>query len=432
MEGEFVSQKKLSVVVCDDNTDAASEWAGVIRDLLGEKAEVEAPSLTELSESLEVLIQRQRILREPGTPSMEDPSIFDEADIIFLDYDLLDVTTKSYITGQELAYLVRCYSPCGLIVVMNEGEVGGPTFELRLETPIDHFADLRISSTHLGNPGLWSDDFIGYRPWAWPILPREVESFHARVEIVRERLDKPVLETLKLNDLGGWLSQRAVEALGNRGSLEKLEEVTFRDVVEAESTLGIRPKDVLDDLQIPRVGAARISRWLKSLVLPAQDPFIDAPHLVSRFPSLLRRDDDTSGWNRTVKLTSDPTELGLHHDRVRNSLIDMGPWSDRALWSWSSVSKNPNIPEVKAPWGHRPPTVVFLEDLSRFIERDAALAFASQVTSMQDLRFVLATATSGAERLLEDERERAKANGVEWRPCDPTHVSRSPRILLAE
>ena len=231
-----MSQKKLDIVVCDDDPVATSEWVSVIGGRLRENAEVQAPSLKDLSASLEVLTRRQRILRETGTLSMEDRSIFDEADIIFLDYDLLDMDTNSYLTGQELAYLVRCYSPCGLIVVMNEG--GSPTFELRLETPIDHFADLRISSTHLGNPGLWSDNFIGYRPWAWPILSHEVASFAARVEIVAERLDKPVLETLKLNDLGDWLSQRAVEALVNKGSLEELQAVTFRDVVAAGSTLG--------------------------------------------------------------------------------------------------------------------------------------------------------------------------------------------------
>ena len=427
-----MSQEKLDIVVCDDDAQATSEWVSVIRSLRGEDAEVKAPLPAELSDSLEVLIQRQRALREKRTPSMEDRSIFDEADIIFLDYDLLDVDTDSYITGHELAYLVRCYSPCGLIVVMNEGEVGGPTFELRLETPIDHFADLRISSTHLGNPGLWSDNFIGYRPWAWPILPHEVASFAARVKTVQNRLDEPVLETLKLNGLSDWLSQRAVEALVNKGSLEKLQAVTFHDVVAAGSTLGIRPKDVLDDSQIPRVAAARISRWLKSLVLPAQDPFIDAPHLVSRFSSLVGRENDTSDWNRTARLTSDPTALGLDHARVSDSAINLGPWSDRALWSWSNVSENPDIPEVNDPWGHDPPPMVFLEDLSRFIERDAALAFASQVPSMQDIRFVLANTAPQAKRLLAEEEERAKTNGVEWAQCDPTRVSRSPRILLAE
>ena len=428
-----MSQKKLDIVVCDDDAQATSEWVSVIRRLLGEDADVKAPLPAELSDSLDVLIQRQRALREKSTPSMEDRSIFDEADIVFLDYDLLDVATDSYITGQELAYLVRCYSPCGLIVVMNEGEVAGsPIFELRLETPIDHFADLRISSTHLGNPGLWSDNFIGYRPWAWPILPHEVVSFAARVKTVGKHLDKPVLETLKLNDLSDWLSQRAVEALMNKGPLEKLQAVTFRDIVATGSTLGIRPKDVLDDSQIPRVSAARISRWLKSLVLPAQDPFIDAPHLVSRFPSLVRRENDTSDWNMTATLTSDPTELGLDYTPVSDSVIDLDPWSDRALWSWSSVGNNPAIAEVSNPWGHEPPPVVFLEDLSRFIERDAALAFASQVPSMQDLRFVLAAAAPEAKRLLAEEEDRAKTNGVEWAQCDPTRVSRSPRILLAE
>ena len=427
-----MSQEKLSVIVCDDDTDATSEWASVLTDCLGDKASVEAPLLTDLSASLDALVRRQRALRETGVPSIDDHCIFDGADIIFLDYDLLDVDEDSYITGQELAYLVRCYSPCGLIVVMNEAEVGSPTFELRLETPIDHFADLRISSTHLGNPGLWSDNFIGYRPWAWPILPQEVAAFAARVEIVEERLDEPVLETLELNDLSDWLSQRAVEALSNRGSTKELREVTFRDIVEAGSTLGIRPKDILDDSQISRVGAARINRWLKSLVLPAQEPFIDAPHLVSRFSSLVGRESDISVWNRTATPTSDLSKLGLADTPVSDSVVDLGPWGDRALWSWLSVSDNPAIPEVSDPWRHEPPPVVFLEDLSRFIERDAALAFASQVPSMQDVRFVLATAAPQAEHLLAEERERARAGGVEWTPCDPTRVSRSPKILLAE
>ena len=35
-----MSQEKLKIVVCDDDIDAASEWASVIRVLLGEDAEV--------------------------------------------------------------------------------------------------------------------------------------------------------------------------------------------------------------------------------------------------------------------------------------------------------------------------------------------------------------------------------------------------------
>ena len=427
-----MSLGKLKIVVCDDDTAATADWVRVIESLLGESAEVEAPSPSDLKNSLDILIGRQRASREKVSLSRKERSVFDDADIVFLDYDLLDVDSDSYITGQELAYLVRCYSPSGLIVVMNEGEVGKPTFELRLETPIDHFADLRISSTHIGNPGLWRDDFIGYRPWSWPILPQEVKSFAARVEIASERLDDPVLETLKLTKLGDWLSQRAVEAIANKGSLEELQEVTFRKVVDAGSTLGIRRKDKLDESQIPRVAAARISRWLKSLVLPAQDPLIDAPHLVSRFSSLVGSEEDISDWNKTTTLTSKLTKLGLDKTPVAGTVVDLGPWSDRALWSWPSVSENKAIQEVSNPWEHDLPPMVFLEDLSQFVTRDAALAFASQVPSMQDVRFVLATTSQPGKRLLADEKKRAEANGVDWDSCDPTGVSPSPRNLLAE
>lgn len=425
-------QEKLNIIICDDDAEATSEWVSVLEDLLADTAEVRAPSRAELSAALNALTRRQRDVRETGTLSIEVGSIFDEADIVFLDYDLLDVDTDSYVTGQELAYLARCYSTCGLIVVMNEGEIGTPTFELRLETPIDHFADLRISSMHLGNPGLWTSDFIGYRPWAWPILPYELRLFDARIEIVRRCLDEPILKTLGLEDLPDWLSQRAVEALVNRRSLEELQSITFRDVIGAGRILGIRPKDVLAETQLPRIGAARISHWLKNLVLPAQEPFIDAPHLVSRFSSLVGGETDISDWNRTAMLTSELTKLGLDSTVVSDSVVDLGPWSDRAVWLWSGVGEDRAIPEVSNPWGHEPPPVVFLEDLSQFVEKGAALAFASQVPSMQDIRFVLATTTRPAERLLTEERERARAKGVEWRPCDPTIVSRTPRVLLAE
>lgn len=427
-----MTSEKLNIVVCDDDAVATSAWVSAIESRLGDRADIKAPAPNDLVDSLGVLTKRQRTLREPGASSMDRDCIFDVADIAFLDYDLLDVATGSYITGQELAYLVRCYSPCGLIVVMNEGEFVNPTFDLRLETPIDHFADLRISSVHLGNPGLWSDEFIGYRPWAWPILPQEVAAFEARVDIVRERLDEPVLEILQLNDVSDWFSRRAVEALSNKGSTKDVQSVTVRDIVEAGSTLGIRPKDVLDDSQVSRVGAARINRWLESLVLPAQEPLIDAPHLVSRFSSLVGSESDILDWNRTAVPTFDVVRLGLNDALLSDSVIDLRPWSDRALWSWLSVSDNAKIPEVSDPWSHEPPPVVFLEDLSRFVERDAARAFTSQVASMQDVRFVFATSTPQAKRLLAEERERTKAGNVDWIACDPSLVSQSPRMLLAE
>ena len=42
---------------------------------------------------------------------------------------------------------------------------------------------------------------------------------------------------------------------------------------------------------IERVAAARLGKWLERLVLPGQNVLVDAPHLVSRFPSLVAADD---------------------------------------------------------------------------------------------------------------------------------------------
>ena len=424
--------KRLNVIVCDDDVDAAREWGDTINSVPEIDVSARESTLEELSDSLEILLERQQTARTKKGASDGNESLFDNADIVFLDYDMLDISNGSYITGQELAYLVRCYSPCGIVVVMNEGEFASPAFELRLETPVDHFADLRISSASLGNPGLWSSEFIGFRPWSWPILPLEAISFTERIEVVELNLDEPVLEVLQMGDFGDWLSQRAVEALVNRRPLAELHSITFRDIAMPGTTLGIRPKDIVDESLIPRVAAARVSRWLKSLVLPAQDPLIDAPHLVSRFSSLLGDGRTLSDWNRTAAVTSDLAALGLGDTPVSDSTFDLTPWSDRALWPWLDISNDPAIPEVAAPWEYDAAALVFLEDLSQFSDRKGALAFASQVPSMQDIRYVFSDKTPVGERLLEHEKERASSYGVDWDSCNPAHVSRSPRLLLAE
>ena len=425
-----MTTEKLKIVVCDDERAAASDWCSAIEGLLGDGADICAPTPTEINASLGVLAAKRRALRETGEEP-EGESVFDGADIVFLDYDLVGVHEDSYITGQELAYLVRCYSPCGTIVVMNEGDLSSPTFELRLETSVNHFADLRISSEHIGNPGLWRHAFIGYRPWAWPVLPNEAAAFVARTKLVEEHLDKPVLGTLGLSDISSWLSQRAVEALVSSAKPDLLD-ITFRDVVAADTDLGIRPRDVLAKSQVARVAAARVTQWLRGLVLPAQDPLIDAPHLVSRFASLIEHAEDISRWSRAASLGADLEALGLNGTPVAESMIDLRPWTDRALWSWTSVRENADIPEVNDPWGQPIPPFVFVEDLSRFVEEDAAQAFASQVSSMHDIRFVIAPRRPQAQDLINGDRKRAESEQVEWSACDPNAVSYAPANLLAE
>ena len=420
----------IKILICDDDPQAASDWAVRVRGRVGDWAIVETPSSSEIGKSLTLLASRQRAARESESGQPDQASLFDDVDIAFLDYDLLDVSGASHVTGRELAYLVRCYSECGLIVVLNESDRGNPSFNLRLETPVDHFADLRISSQLIGNPGLWSDTFVGHRPWSWPILREEVLAFERRVEAANSQLDEPILASIGLDEFTDWISRDATTAIELRG--KEVAEVTFRDCVRADSDIGVRAKDRLPEQQAARVAAARVTHWLNNLVLPAQDPFIDAPHLVSRFPSLLASQSDPANWQRTTKSTFELAQLGLSETPIANSVVDLRPWVDRPLWLWPKVSENSEIAEVRDPWSRPETQMVFLEDMTRFVQADLATTFSSQVSSMNDLRFVVALERDESRQFIAEERGRAERYGFDWRSCDPERVPHKPASRLAE
>ena len=54
-----------------------------------------------------------------------------------------------------------------------------------------------------------------------------------------------------------------------------------------------------DDQFRPIVVLSPIFKWLERVVLPGQEILVDAPHLISRFPSLLTCDTpDINDWNQ--------------------------------------------------------------------------------------------------------------------------------------
>lgn len=420
----------LSIVVCDDEPEMAAHWAEDISISLGDVANISTPDAQAIRQSLAILMARQKAARTP-TPEPDDETCFDDVDIAFVDYDLVDLAPSISVTGQELAYLVRCYSNCGLIVVINEGQISRPTFDLRLEPSVDQFADVRISADHLANPGLWTNTFIGYRPWSWPDLTYEVDAYARRIKIVQRHMDHPVASVLGIEADLDRLSQKAVAALTNRGAYE-ISDVSFRQAIEGGSEMGLRKKDKADPARMARIAAARIRHWFAGLVLPAQDPYMDAPHLVSEYPSLMSASDDLRSWNRTASLNVAAVELGLANAPIGNIALDLAPWTDRPLWRLTEVRNNSYIPEVADPWLQADPRYVFLEDLSKFVEQTLALGFDSKVPSRYDVRYVLDVHSSDIQNLLAAEKQRSKVHQLEWQACDPTLVDRSPANLFAE
>jgi hypothetical protein len=93
--------------------------------------------------------------------------------------------------------------------------------------------------------------------------------------------------------------------------------ISFRDFVTLSGN-GLKGKDQADDAAVARIAAARLSKWLEDIVLPAQEILVDAPHLVSRLPELLTGDPGRlATWDRTT--APNVSALGIRHKIVATS-----------------------------------------------------------------------------------------------------------------
>jgi hypothetical protein len=147
-----------------------------------------------------------------------------------------------------------------------------------------------------------------------------------------------------------------------------------------------RSGHVSDDVVV-RVGAARISKWLERLVLPGQDVLVDAPHLVSRYPSLISDGiEEIETWNRTARRAS-YDELGVSSENIERFRLKKEHWLSRPVWFWDELRECEEITEVREPWKITQPDWVFCEDASAF-HKEGYREFVADVESPFARRFV--------------------------------------------
>lgn len=189
------------VLVCDDDPAAATEWRAEIEQVLPAGAyEVQpVPSSDDIKGAIQALLHRRVALIKPG-PSPEQRCLFDEADVLVIDYDLVHVDEdNTRYTGEEVARLARAFSECGVVVVLNQFVEA--QFDLSLRGHIKSFADLNIDGALLGNQGLWREGpWAGFRPWHWPVLDRAVQQFRRRVAFLSDpqNFSIPILQMLRM------------------------------------------------------------------------------------------------------------------------------------------------------------------------------------------------------------------------------------------
>ena len=385
---------KEKILIYDDEKPQTETFKknllrGLKKAKLDEDFAVEILDEDKLQDSIEALHARQTGIRDNSEFSGETTQ-FDDTSIFIIDYDLLKSKAGGFFTGENIAYSVRCFSTCKLIVGLNQ--FGRNSFDLALKGHPESFADLNLGSDQLDNPdlwrGTWGEARRAFRPWYWPNLSDSLGTFDKRIKEVRDNLDEPICGVLEFDTDVFRLLPRAVVQFIGKGEGKVPAETTFREFV-TESGNCLRPKDstISDEEVLARVGAARISKWLEIFVLPEQDILVDAPHLVSRYPSLIDGDRKKIGtWNKTAQLVGH-YELGLNTESIEPYRFKKDYWISRPVWFWDKLREHGQIKEMTEPRLTVKPNWVFCEDASRFYNRMACREFLADTSSPFTRRF---------------------------------------------
>ena len=408
----------LNVLIYEDQSEVAKTCASKIRDVYNE-ASVEPVDTKDFQALLSLINRRRNAWRDgENEADMIERHDSDSADVIVVDYDLLQYSDTADTTGSRLAYLLRCFSECGFIIILNE--FGRNVFDLSLGSPPEDFTDIHIGGEQIGNPGLWQAPFDGYRPWYWPVVPNARENFEQCVKDVRENFDTPILEFLGLDRAIDWIPRRAREFLLGK---KKIEEVTFKGFVKSAHG-GVSSKDMLIPEQMARVAAARIVTLLNSIILPEQSILVDAPHLVSRFPSLiLNQRDDINMWNKLCNPVNHEIDDLLVKD-LKKYKFQQSHWLWRPAWYWSEINNDENIEEVKDPWKVQEVDWVFCENISQFVPIEFTQDFRAIVSPPFIKRFVFRDGDSPeADRYVSQIGSRG--------PQDPSSVEYVPQAVFS-
>ncbi|MFC2174786.1 hypothetical protein ACFLQ2_02840 [archaeon] len=382
---------KGKIFVYDDEPESATQYKNKLEHLgiVSKKFKVERITKEEFEnpkKGIGILRDRREKLRSKKIRL--EGSIFDEENAIFLiDYDLVGGAEQLGIrTGEDVAYFLRCFSKCGLIIGVST--LWDNVFDLSLKSESEHYLDLRIGGAQVDNARLWGEGEEEFRPWSWPDLNRLSETFEKRVRDVKSNFDKEIYDTLGFStSIAKYLPPSVSEFLGG----EPLK-VTFRDFLTgSEKGLDGKDRDYVDNLpknQQARLTAARLSRWLETVVLPDQDILVDAPHLVSRLPTLLKKTNPTvEDLNKTASF-GDAEKLGLKHEDIEEFRFKKDYWLSRSAWFWSELSEN--IDWLKQKGGKRVllNDNVFCEDTSRFHKRERCKEFEADISSPYRRRYV--------------------------------------------
>jgi hypothetical protein len=376
------------ILICDDDSRATRSWHDRLEalDSLGTQFKIVEYPAAELPILIGQLEERRDAARHNKMVVYDTP--LDKSRVLIVDYDLLEASKTGFVTGENLAYLARCYSSVDIIIGLNQFYRGN-VFDLNLRGYPESFADVNISDLQLTNIGLWSTNFpkSSFRPWNWPVIPALCDLFEARIRGLKGNLDAPITEYLGFpKDIFDFLEReaQAFVASGNDG-LQDLRTVTFRQFVE-RSGQGLRGKDVQrDEAQLCRIAAARVGAWLERMILVNQNVLVDLPHLVERTPSVVGDKKDLVAIRRSARLDD---QALAREDAIGKHAFARSEWLSRPAWWWPPIETAEELTELAEPWNFAGLPVVFCEDTSDFVPSEDTRVFAAGIQSPFARRYI--------------------------------------------
>lgn len=386
----------MKILVCDDEQKRCDQIAESIR-----QAGLPNPNQlvgTKFTSELKVLFKNVKAcLENPFAYKPGSKLAFDDVDVVIIDNNLALLEVEgTRLTAESIVGYVRAFTTAPYIVSLNKNP--DVDFDLRyLVGDYSTRADLALNTEHLMNPGLWSGEIAkatkGFLPWYWPRLSTVADRRRAQIKFAKQHLDDAIMAVLGFDDDAiGFLSPHARGALspeartdGSSGNGIQFKQLTFRQVfmardrsIPAQSErerLVTGEKDGNAEIReiIARVVAADIDLWFRRDVVGPQEPLVDVPHLLMRFPFLLgKRANDIGEWKRSASASAAPYgfEKRLYEEHLEKRKFSHEMWVPSTCFWWPKLKADAKLNEFfsqakEGNWAD----AVFCEDRSNFLER---------------------------------------------------------------
>ncbi len=376
---------EMKILICDDREEAC-EGA---KSKLTEVSQADNVALLfgdALRQAIRKLFEEAKKALESGSDAhrIEHPEQFTNVDLVIFDNNLAELEFGgARLTAESVIGYLRAFTDIPYIISLNKRP--NVDFDLQhLFGDSSSVADLALNTPHLAKSRLWGGQDDKFAPWYWPCLSDAVGNRRRQIGCVRENPRAPVWSALNFPDEAtDYMSHRS-KALASQSSA--IQKVTFRDVFEANESLDPETIEKIGKCDekscswaieaVCRTAAADVERWLRREILAPQDVLIDLPHLVVRRPSVLGKESgNLSAWNGVTTCQSPP--YGLNRDAYercveKNMQFKPDFWLPYPCFWWPRIKADEELRRQffasKEEW----PDAVFCEDISAFVEMDAA------------------------------------------------------------